>query len=67
MDDGGFFGKTEFITDNGIIKTKTNNNGGINGGISNGMPVVFNVVVRPTPSISLKQQTINIKNTNKKN
>jgi len=37
------------------FKTKTNNSGGINGGISNGMPVVFRSVFRPTPSISRKQ------------
>ena len=43
------------------ILTKTNNNGGITGGISNGMPIVFHVGIKPTPSISQKQQTINIK------
>ena len=42
------------------IKTYTNNNGGINGGITNGMPVVFRAAVKPTPSIALKQNTINI-------
>jgi chorismate synthase len=41
--------------------TKTNNNGGINGGISNGNPLVFRVVVKPTSSIGLPQRTINIK------
>jgi chorismate synthase len=41
--------------------TKTNNNGGVNGGISNGNPLVFRVVVKPTSSISLPQRTINIK------
>lgn len=45
------------IKDNKII-TKTNNNGGINGGISNGMDIIFNVVIKPTPSIYLKQNTI---------
>ncbi|MCI5744956.1 MAG: chorismate synthase [Erysipelotrichaceae bacterium] len=48
------------MLDNKVI-TKTNNNGGINGGISNGMPILFNVVVKPTPSISIKQDTINLK------
>lgn len=38
----------------------TNNNGGINGGISNGAPIIFRVAVKPTSSISLKQETINI-------
>lgn len=48
------------IKDNKVV-TKTNNNGGINGGISNGMPVVFNCVIKPTPSIGKVQQTINMK------
>ena len=39
---------------------KTNNNGGILGGISTGMPIVFRVVFKPTPTIFKKQQTVNI-------
>ena len=57
------FGSTSndqlYVEDN-VVKTRTNNNGGINGGLTNGMPVVFNLAVKPTPSIKLKQQTINI-------
>lgn len=49
----------EFYVDNGEIKTKSNNNGGINGGISNGMPIVFRCAVKPTSSISRKQKTVN--------
>lgn len=42
-------------------KTATNFAGGINGGISNGNPVIFRVAVKPTSSISLPQRTINLK------
>jgi len=50
----------DLITDkNG--KTKTNNSGGINGGITNGNNLVFRVVVRPTASISKSQETFNFK------
>jgi len=48
----------EIIDESG--KTKTNNAGGINGGISNGNDIYFRVAVKPTSSISLKQQTINL-------
>ncbi len=50
-----------FIIKNGEIKTETNNNGGINGGITNGMPVIFRTVIKPTPSIFREQKTVNIK------
>lgn len=50
----------EFYIENGEIKTYTNNNAGINGGITNGMPIVFRLVIKPTPSIALKQRTVNI-------
>ena len=49
-----------FIMENGDIKTKTNNNGGINGGITNGMPIVVTATIKPTPSIAKEQKSINI-------
>lgn len=49
-----------FYVENGRITTKTNNNGGINGGITNGMPVLVTVTIKPTPSISKEQETVNI-------
>ena len=48
-----------FEMDNGEIVTKTNNSGGINGGITNGMPIVFRTAFRPTPTISKPQDTVN--------
>ncbi len=54
-----------FRVENGQTVTTSNNNGGINGGITNGMPIVFQCAVKPTPSIALKQQTVDfIKNEN---
>lgn len=52
----------EYCYEEGKIKTKTNNNGGILGGITNGMPIIFKVAIKPTPSIIKEQQTIDIKN-----
>ncbi len=48
-----------FVVENGEVKTITNNAGGILGGLSNGMPVIFRIAFKPTSSISKKQQTIN--------
>lgn len=48
----------QFEIKNGKIATKTNNNGGINGGITNGMPIIFNCAVKPTPSIARPQSTV---------
>lgn len=62
----GFAGMTgkdandEFYTDGTEIKTYTNHNAGINGGISNGMPLIFRAAVKPTASISQPQRTVDL-------
>lgn len=50
-----------FFMEGAHVRTRTNHNGGINGGITNGMPVVFRVVVKPTASIFLEQDTVNLR------
>ena len=49
-----------FCVRDGRIETITNHAGGILGGISDGMPVVFRVVIKPTPSIAKEQQSVNL-------
>lgn len=51
----------EYYLDEKKIKTKTNNNGGISGGITNGMPIIFRVAIKPTPSIYKEQDTVDIR------
>lgn len=50
-----------FEIKDGKIRTITNNNGGINGGITNGEDIVFRCAVKPTPSIFKQQSTVDIK------
>lgn len=49
-----------FRTDGSRIFTETNHSGGINGGISNGMDIVFTATFRPTPSIAKPQETVDL-------
>jgi chorismate synthase len=49
-----------FAVEGGRVVARSNNAGGILGGISSGMPVVLRVAVKPTPSISLEQETVNL-------
>lgn len=50
-----------YINADGKIATATNNNGGILGGITTGMPLIVRVAIKPTPSIGMEQETLNVK------
>ena len=50
-----------FEVKEGKVVTRTNHAGGINGGITNGMPVTFEVTIRPTPSIALPQESVDLR------
>lgn len=52
----------EFALRDGKVVTLTNNHGGILGGISSGMPVIFRAAFKPTPSISRPQNSVDFKN-----
>ena len=53
-----------FTVKDGNIVTKTNNAGGILGGITNGMPIIFRAAVKPTPSIGMRQETVSLSDMN---
>ena len=50
----------DFAVVDGKILTQTNNAGGIQGGITNGMPVIFTTAIKATPSIACAQQSVNV-------
>lgn len=54
----GSNGNDRFISQNGKVMTASNHSGGINGGISNGMPIVVHAALRGTPSIGIAQETL---------
>ena len=49
-----------FIIEEDKIQTRTNNHGGILGGISSGMPIIFRVAIKPTPSIAIEQDSVSL-------
>ena len=54
----GSLANDSFRMQNGKVVTETNHNGGVNGGITNGMPIVFSIAIKPTPSIFKTQNTV---------
>lgn len=56
----GNISNDEMYIENGKIKTKTNNNGGVLGGITNGMPIIYRVALKPSSSISRLQNTVDV-------
>ena len=64
----GFYGSSlfgsknndPFVTDGASVRTKTNNAGGILGGMTTGMPVVFRCALKPTPSIATEQDSVSL-------
>ena len=50
----------QYLFDGDKIQTETNNSGGILGGMSNGMPIILRIAVKPTPSVSGVQKTVNL-------
>lgn len=53
-----------YIKEGGAIRTTTNNNGGISGGITTGMPIIVRTAIKPTPSFGREQTTLNLETGN---
>ena len=51
-----------YTVQNGTVKTLTNNAGGVLGGITTGMPLVFRTAIKPTPSIAMQQRSVSLEN-----
>ena len=49
-----------YCIENGAVRTATNRHGGVLGGMTTGMPLLFRVAFKPTPSIGQEQQTVNL-------
>ncbi|MDO5111408.1 MAG: chorismate synthase [Clostridia bacterium] len=49
-----------FLYENGVVKTHTNHHGGALGGLTSGMPLLFRAAFKPTPSIGMEQDTVNL-------
>lgn len=59
---GSQYNDAYYYDETGTVRTRTNHAGGICGGMATGMPVLFRVAVKPTPSISLEQETVDLTN-----
>lgn len=57
----GSVSNDQFRSTDGVVSSDTNNSGGILGGISNGMPIMFRIAVKPTPSIYKQQDTVDMR------
>ena len=49
-----------YFDDYGVVRTRTNHHGGILGGITSGMPIVFRAAFKPTPSIAMEQDSVDL-------
>ncbi len=57
---GSEYNDAYYYDTNGNVRTRTNHVGGICGGMANGMPIVFRTVIKPTPSVSVTQETVDL-------